>query len=106
MNNGPPSSPSSQRVPASQPAPSSAPSSSQHLSMTPFVLARLSKALGPTRGMEVMDAALGRMGLRVLDTPQELLDFSEHLIRQGGLVQAVGRSLKVQAFLRGAVEAA
>lgn len=65
---------------------------------------RLSKALGAKRAAEVMRETLGRIGGRPIDTPQDMLEFAELLVKSGGLVQAVGRSLKVQALLRGAVE--
>lgn len=72
--------------------------------MVAFAHERLAKALGPRRAGEVMHQVLGGFDERLLDTPQDLLDIAERLIRQGGLVQAVGRSLKVHALLRGAVE--
>jgi hypothetical protein len=88
------------------PGPSGELASEQQESLMAFVNARLSKALGPARAGEVLSAMLLRMGCKALETPQDLLEFSEHLIRQGGLAQAVGRSFKVKALLRGAVEAA
>jgi hypothetical protein len=68
------------------------------------VLERLVKALGERRAAEVFGEALDRFGDGNIETPQDMLDFAEILIRSGGLVQAVGRSLKVQALLRGAEE--
>ncbi len=65
---------------------------------------RLVKALGDRRAGEVFRATSDAFGGRLIDTPQDMLDFAEALIRAGGLVQAVGRSLKVQALLRGGVE--
>lgn len=65
---------------------------------------RLVKALGAKRAAEVFREALTQLGDRPIETPQDMLDFAAVLIRSGGLVQAVGRSLKVQALLRGAVE--
>jgi hypothetical protein len=65
---------------------------------------RMVKALGPRRAGEILRETLDRFGERMLETPQDMLDFAELLIKSGGLVQAVGRSLKVQALLRGAVE--
>lgn len=72
--------------------------------IVPFVLERLTKALGAPRAAEVMNERLSEWRPRALDTAQDLLEFSNHLIRCGGLIQAVGRSLKVQALLRGATE--
>ncbi len=65
---------------------------------------RLVKALGPRRASEVFREALTFFGDRPVETPQDMYDFATILIRAGGLVQAVGRTLKVQALLRGAVE--
>lgn len=72
--------------------------------MAPVVYERLSKALGAKRAGEVMVDAMTRLDRNELETPQDMLDLAEILVRAGGLVQAVGRSLKVQALLRGAVE--
>jgi hypothetical protein len=74
--------------------------------MSVLVRGRLSKALGPGRAQEIMLETTERMGGRDLESPQDLLTFAELLIKAGGLVQAVGRSLKVQALLHGAVEKA
>ena len=67
----------SSRAPSSQVQPVQYPGT-----IVPLVLERLTKALGPTRAAEVMN----------------------DLLRCGGLIQSVGRSLKVQALLRGATE--
>ena len=72
--------------------------------VVPFVLDRLTKALGAARAAEVMNERLTQWRPRTLDTAQDLLEFSSHIMRCGGLVQAVGRSLKVRALLRGATE--
>jgi hypothetical protein len=72
--------------------------------MAPLVQERLAKALGAKRATEVSAPVLEQLGGRALETPQDLLEFAEIMIKHGGLVQAVARSLKVQALLRGAVE--
>lgn len=72
--------------------------------LAPVVHDRLVKALGNQRALEVFRDACDRFGDRTIGTPQDMLEFAEILIRLGGLIQAVGRSLKVQALLRGAVE--
>jgi len=98
----PPSPPDRPAAPDLEPAPSPAARSP----MAELALARLSRALGPTRGLAVMDAALAQMGARGIETPQDLLDFSEHLIRQDGMVRAVGRGLKIIAGFHGAAGSA
>jgi hypothetical protein len=72
--------------------------------LAPVVHERLVKALGTKRGGEVMSDALALLGGRPIETAQDMLDLAEALIKAGGLVQAVGRSIKVMALLRGAVE--
>lgn len=72
--------------------------------LAPTVFERLSKALGPKRAGEVMNEAISRLNGISVETPQDMLDVAEILVKAGGLVQAVGRSLKVQALLRGAIE--
>jgi hypothetical protein len=72
--------------------------------LAPVIHDRLVKALGDRRASEVFGDACNRFGDRLIETPQDLLDFAETLVKLGGLIQAVGRSLKVQALLRGAVE--
>ncbi len=89
----------SSRAPSSQVQPVQYPGT-----IVPFVLERLTKALGAGRASEVMNERLSQWRPRPLETAQDLLEFSNHLMRCGGLVQAVGRSLKVQALLRGATE--
>lgn len=63
---------------------------------------RLVKALGRERGSRCAEQAMTSLGLRELSGPQDLLRFANELIRQGGIVEAVGRALKVSAMLRGA----
>ncbi|MFT3768759.1 MAG: hypothetical protein QM820_25210 [Minicystis sp.] len=72
--------------------------------MAPMVHERLVKALGVKRAGEVMQEALDRFEGRSVNTSQDMYDFAEILMKSGGLVQAVGRTIKVQALLRGAVE--
>ena len=92
-------------APASRGAPSSGVSPiSYHGQLAPQVHQRLAKALGPKRAAEAMAHGFARLGGRPIDTPQDMLDFAEALVKSVGLVQAVGRSLKVQALLRGAIE--
>jgi hypothetical protein len=86
------------------PAPAGRPGAEQQEGFMDFVIERLSKALGPVRAVEVLSDALVVMERNEIETPQDLLELSEYLIRQGGLAQAVGRSFKVKALLRGAVE--
>jgi hypothetical protein len=72
--------------------------------MVPVVRERLIRALGVTRAGEVLGEAFDHFGDRRVETAQDMLELADLLIASGGLVQAVGRSLKVMALLRGAVE--
>lgn len=72
--------------------------------LVPFVYERLRKALGTAKGAEVMRQVLTSFASRPVETPQDLLEFAERLLRLGRLTQPVGRSLKVDAILRGATE--
>ena len=73
--------------------------------ITENVFQRLIKALGRERGNRCAEQALTNLGLRELRGPQDLLYFANELIRHGGVVEAVGRALKVSAILRGAIDA-
>ncbi len=91
-------------VPSSRRGPSSQITRNARGAMVSVVHERLVKALGATRAGEVLDDALARFGDRQVETAQDLFDLAALLIGSGGLVQAVGRSLKVMALLRGAAE--
>ena len=91
--------PSSARAPTSQVMPVA-----HRGEMAPMVYERMTKALGPKRANEVMREALTQLDDRRIDGPDDVLAFAEQLIGGTGLVQAVGRALKVQALLHGAAE--
>jgi hypothetical protein len=65
-------------------------------------MSRLIKALGREKGTRIGEAALAHLGVTELASPALLLEFANFLISHGGVVEAVGRALKVTAFLRGA----
>lgn len=73
-------------------------------SMTETAFSRLIKAVGREKGMRVGGEALSAIGLKELQTPNDLMGFANHLIRLGGAIEFVGRALKVSALLRGAVD--
>lgn len=74
--------------------------------LTESTFARIIKALGRDKALRCGQAALSHLGIRQLVTAQDLLGFSNYLIQQGGVVEAVGRALKVSALLRGATDRA
>ena len=98
MSNVPAPAPSSRRGPSSEIM------RKARGALVPTVHERMVRALGPARAGEVLGDAFTRFGDRMVDTPQDMLDFAELLMEGGGLVQAVARSLKVQALLHGARE--
>jgi anti-anti-sigma factor len=65
---------------------------------------RLQRALGPKEGSRLGQATLRALRLQEITSAQHLLHFAEFIIRQGGASEAVGRSLKAVALLRGASE--
>jgi hypothetical protein len=89
---------------AAAPSLSSAVAQAPYNTLTETALTRLKRALGPQKGEATADKVLRQMGVYQLGTPQDLCDFSNHLIVQGGVAEAVGRSLKVMALLRSAVD--
>ncbi len=70
--------------------------------LTSSAFTRLCKALGKEQGMRHAQLTLSRMGIHELSTPQDLLVFANYLTTQGGAIEAVARSLKISAILRGA----
>jgi hypothetical protein len=77
-----------------------------HGGLMPLVYERVTNALGPKRAGEVLREALHQTADHPVDTPDDLLALAEAMVTQGGLIEAIGRSLKVQALLRGAVATA
>lgn len=63
---------------------------------------RLLRALGPVVAQETEREILGALRITEVTSPSQLLAVAEHLIRKGGVFEAVGRGLKVTALLRGA----
>jgi len=72
--------------------------------LAPLIHERLVKALGAKRAAEVMRDCIAELGGRTLDTPQDMMEVADVMVRSTGLLQAVGRSIKVMALLRGASE--
>ena len=72
------------------------------MNMTETAIERLNRAVGEDAGQRYAQEALANLGLRELQTPDDLLRFASYLVDKGGLLEAVGRALKVSAILRGA----
>jgi hypothetical protein len=69
-----------------------------------LVLSKLVRVLGKDKAAGVLDDALQSAQLRGIESVQELLAFANELVKTPGFPAVVGRSLKVYAILRGAIE--
>lgn len=67
-------------------------------------LQKLFNVLGEARGREVAKQVFQQMGTTNLSTPNDRLRFGNALIKRGGVLESVGRAIKIQAFLHGATE--
>ena len=65
------------------------------------VTQRLAQVLGREAALELVARTMGEAGLETLNTPDDQLRFANALIPLGGLYEAVGRALKIQAILNG-----
>jgi hypothetical protein len=70
--------------------------------LTDLVTTRLKKMLGETRGTEVLTEVFTKLGLRKVETPDELKRIATELISRGGLTKMIGHSVMTEALLRGA----
>ena len=68
------------------------------------VLKKLRYVLGPEEAPRFISATCHELGLKGLDAPQERMAFACSLIARGGLMEAIGRAIKIQAILHGARE--
>jgi hypothetical protein len=71
--------------------------------ITETTLTRLIRALGRDKGTRIGNEVLLQMGVRELHSQHEVLMFANLLIERGGVIESVGRAIKVSALLRGAV---
>jgi hypothetical protein len=65
---------------------------------------KLVNVLGQERAVQLVSETMSRAGVISLDTPTERYRFACDLMKQGGLLEAIGRALKIQAILHGAKE--
>jgi hypothetical protein len=73
-------------------------------SITVPALQKLVNVMGRERADAVIADTLRQLSLRELRTADDCLLFGDALIRRGGLLSAIGRAIKIQAILNGAVE--
>ena len=68
------------------------------------VLKKLVYVLGADEAPRFISSTCRDLGLKGLDAPQERMVFACNLIERGGLMEAIGRAIKIQAILHGARE--
>lgn len=69
-------------------------------------LQKLRNVLGAEKAAVVIAATLERAGLDGLHTPDDRFKFGCALMTRGGILEAIGRAIKIQAILHGASEEA
>ena len=70
--------------------------------MTQEAVQKLVNVLGQERAKRVVAETMQRAKLSSLTTAQERYRFACELMTQGGILEAVGRAMKIQAILHGA----
>jgi hypothetical protein len=73
-------------------------------SITIPALQKLVNVMGRERADAVIAETLRQLSLRELRTADDCLRFGDALIHRGGLLGAIGRAIKIQAILNGAIE--
>lgn len=68
------------------------------------VTKKLTNVMGPVEGLRLVQSVCREVGITSLTNPQERMQFGCALIQRGGLLEAIGRSIKIQAILHGASE--
>jgi hypothetical protein len=63
---------------------------------------KLENVFGRERARQLVDEICAECGLASLHHPHERLVFGDALIARGGLLEMIGRAIKVQALLHGA----
>jgi hypothetical protein len=58
--------------------------------------------MGLERGMAMVDEVMRHANLRELRTPEDRYAFGCVLMKRGGVFEAIGRAIKIQAILHGA----
>lgn len=65
-------------------------------------LQKVFNVMGADRGRVIVDQTLRQLGVRELKTPEDRLRFGNALIKHGGVLESIGRAIKIQAILHGA----
>lgn len=67
-------------------------------------LLKLKNLMGAAKADLLVATTKREAGVTNLDDPDELARFADELMKHGGVIEAVGRAIKVQAILGGASE--
>ena len=67
-------------------------------------VSKVINVMGHERGMAVVDEVMRHANLRELRTPDDRYAFGCVLMKRGGVFEAIGRAIKIQAILYGASE--
>jgi len=65
-------------------------------------LRQLGHVLGPAPASAIVGDCLRRIGVDAVGSADELMRLAECLMQKGGIVEIVGRALKMQALKQGA----
>ena len=68
-------------------------------------ISKLYSVLGEKKGEELLSQILRELGLTAIASPHDRLRLGNALISRGGVLEAIGRAIKIQAILHGASEA-
>jgi|JI10StandDraft_1071094.scaffolds.fasta_scaffold1963694_1 hypothetical protein len=75
---------------------------SDHPKPTDPAFAKLESVFGREKARELVAEICRERAIDSLDHPQQRLVFGEALVARGGLLEMIGRAIKVQALLHGA----
>ncbi len=70
--------------------------------MTDPAIVKLVNMMGRENAEELASQIYRELGIDVIASPTDRLRFGEALVKRGGVLEAIGRSIKVQALLQGA----
>ena len=69
--------------------------------MNPAAL-KIYNVLGRDRGQRLLDELLRELGVPDATTPNDRVRLGNLLIQRGGVLESIGRAIKIQAILHGA----
>jgi hypothetical protein len=70
--------------------------------LTDPAISKVISVMGRERGMQVVEDAMQQAQLKTLRTPDDRYAFASALMKRGGVFEAIGRAIKIQAILHGA----